>query len=122
MCFLLILPLMPLMFFFIPLVEAKRNGTRAYDVVANHYVNSFRKKWLDCEAENKEKLLGTSDIQSLADLSNSFGISANMRIIPFGRESIIAIVIMTALPLLPLLFTIMPFDKIISQAISVIFS
>lgn len=120
MVFLIILPLSPLMFFMFSLIKTKRNGTFEYATVANRYVNIFRKKWIDSESKNDESLLGTPDIQSLADLTNSFTVSAQMRIVPFGRGSIISIVILTALPLLPLIFTIMPFDKIIAQTINVI--
>ena len=119
--FLIILPLAPMLFFIFSLVKTKRIGTLAYDVVANRYVTGFRQKWIDSKSINDEKLLGTPDIQSLADLANSYEISSKMRIVPFNRSSIIAIVILTIFPLLPLLFTIMPLEKIISQAISVIF-
>lgn len=119
--FLIILPLTPLIFFMFPLSKTKREGTFAYSDLASHYVDKFSKKWINAEAENEDNLLGSSDIQSLADLSNSFNVSENMRVLPFGRSSIIAIIVLTALPLLPLLFTIMPLNKILSQAIGIIF-
>lgn len=119
--FLLILPLAPMMFFIFALIKTKRAGTLAYDVVANRYVNYFSKKWIDSEQKNDAALLGTSDIQSLADLSNSFMVSTQMRIIPFGRGTIISLIILTTFPLLPLLFTIMPLEKIIHQFISIVF-
>lgn len=121
MVFLIILPLAPMVFFLFPMLRTKRTGTLAYDVVANRYVNSFYQKWVGSKSKSNEDLLGTPDIQSLADLTNSFDVSLRMRVIPFGRQSVISIVILTAFPLFPLIFTIMPLEKIISQAISVIF-
>jgi hypothetical protein len=119
--FLIILPLAPMMFFILSLLKTKRNGTLEYDVVANRYVNDFREKWIDTKPKNSEALLGTPDIQSLADLSNSFGVSAQMRVIPFSKNSVLTIVILTALPLLPLVLTVIPLEKIISQTIGIIF-
>jgi len=119
--FLIILPLAPMVFFMFSLIKAKRSGTLAYDIVANRYVNNFYHKWISTETKNDATLLGTSDIQSLADLSNSFMVSTQMRIIPFSRKTIVAIIILTAFPLLPLLLTVMPLEKIIHQFIGVIF-
>lgn len=119
--FLIILPLAPLLFFMFSLIKTKRAGTLAYDIIANRYVNNFYDKWIDTEAKNNAELLGTSDIQSLADLGNSFMVSAQMRIIPFSRGTIISIVILTAFPLLPLLLTVMPLEKIIHQFMGVVF-
>jgi hypothetical protein len=121
MVFLVVLPLAPLLFFIPSLVKTKRYGTLEYDVVANHYVNDFRKKWILSNAKNNEDLLGTSDIQSLADLSNSFNVSSQMKILPISRSSILMVVFLTALPLLPLVLTIMPIDKLISQMLGVVF-
>lgn len=121
MIFIMALPLVPMIFFILPLLRAKRAGTLAYDVVANRYVSSFYKKWIDSESKNNEVLLGTTDIQSLADLSNSYNVSSQMRILPFGRSCIIAIVILTFFPLLPLLFTTMPIEKILNHVVGIIF-
>jgi hypothetical protein len=119
--FILLIPLIPLFFFMSQLVKEKRFGTLNFGVVANRYVNDFRKKWISSTENNCAMLLGSSDIQSLADLSNSFEVSNNMRITPFGRNSIVMLVILTALPLLPLILTMIPLEKIISQIIGLIF-
>lgn len=119
--FLIIIPLFPLLFFMFKMVNEKRMGTMQYDVVANHYVDDFRAKWINTTPKKNEELLGTSDIQSLADLTNSFTVSTHMRITPFGRRSVIGIFILTALPLFPLILTILPLEKIINQVFGLIF-
>lgn len=119
MLFLLMLPLTPLLFFIPSLLKTKRYGTLDYDVVANYYVNEFRKKWI--ESSHHKDLLGSSDIQSLADLTNSFNVSAQMRILPLTQTSILTVIFLTALPLLPLVFTIMPVEKIIVQLFGIVF-
>lgn len=121
MVFLIFLPLAPMMFFMFSLVKTKWYGTLAYDIVANRYVNSFRQKWIEAESKKNEALLGTPDIQSLADLTNSFAVSSQMRIIPFGRSSIISILILNALPFFLVILTIIPLEKIIYQFVGILF-
>lgn len=119
--FVLLIPLVPLLFFIFQMVKEKRLGTLRYDVVANRYVNDFRQKWITPASKNSTSLLGTSDIQSLADLFNSFEVSNKMRIAPFNRSNLEILVVLTALPLLPLIFTLIPIEKMISQIFGIIF-
>ncbi|MDX1902455.1 MAG: hypothetical protein SFW66_10745 [Gammaproteobacteria bacterium] len=120
--FLILIPLVPMLFFMFILAKEKRSGTLKYDVVANHYVNDFRQKWINHKTtKNGERLLGTTDIQSLADLSNSFQVTIQMRITPFGRQSIMALICLVVLPLLPLALTMIPLDKIINQIVTLLF-
>jgi hypothetical protein len=70
----LLLVLLPLTFFMLKLSKARRTGRREYGILTTHYANDFRKKWIRTNKENeKEPLLGTADIQSLADLGNRWG-------------------------------------------------
>ena len=65
------------------------------------------------EAPAEEPLLGTSDIQSLADLGNSFDRVRQMRDFPFGGRLILQIAVMSALPALPLLLLVVPVTQIL---------
>lgn len=121
MVFLIILPFIPLLFFTISLIKTKQIGTLEYAVAASNYVNNFRQKWIENPIKNKESLLGTPDIQSLSDLANSFQISAHMRITPSNRNIVLSIIILTALPLLPLVLTIIPLEKIMYQIMGFMF-
>lgn len=120
MLFLIILPSAPLLFFMRDLMKTKRLGTLEYNVVASRYVNEFRKKWMGAHAKNSDDLLGTPDIQSVSDLANSFDVSAHMRVLPVSRASIVMVVILTALPFFPLVFMLMPIEKIIHQIIGIV--
>ena len=77
-------------------------------------------KWLH-NKDNNEALLGTGDIQSLADLSNSFAVVREMRAIPFATDDVVRLLVATVAPVVPLLLTIMPFEQLLSQAIKIIF-
>jgi hypothetical protein len=70
---------------------------------------------------NDEQLLGTGDIQSLANLGNSFAVVREMRAVPFMTDDVVQLLVVTVIPLVPLLLTMMPLDQLITQAIKFIF-
>jgi len=121
MVILMLLVLAPLFFFVTRLADAKRTGLREYGIVASRYVAEFRRKWIEGHAAEGEALIGTADIQSLADLSNSFDVVREMRLVPFGRATVLRLVILTALPLAPLTLTMIPLEQLIDRALGVFF-
>jgi hypothetical protein len=80
----------------------------------------FDRKWLR-RKDNDEQLLGTSDIQSLADLGNSFAVVREMRAVPFAPDDVTRLLVATVLPMVPLLLTIMPLEQLVTQAIKIVF-
>ena len=64
----------PLMVFAPQLARAKRKGLLDYGTFAERYVRNFDFKWLHGRTPGKESLLGSADIQSLADMANSFAV------------------------------------------------
>lgn len=119
--FLMLLVLAPLLFFVPQLARAKWAGLRDYGVTVSKYVHEFRQKWIDKDAPTKEALIGSADIQSLADLSNSFEVVREMGVLPFGRGTVLRLAVATALPLLPLVLTMIPLEKLIDRAVGVFF-
>lgn len=117
--FLLFLVFTPLLFFMTTLVRTKQKGLINYGVLAGDYVNDFKAKWLGKPPNNNEALLGSADIQSLADLSNSFSVVNEMRIVPFNRRTILALILMMVAPLLPLLLTIIPVNGMINGVVKI---
>jgi hypothetical protein len=80
----------------------------------------FRQKWLQTKPGD-EQLLGTPDLQSLADLDNTFRIVREMRAIPFAIEDAVRLLLITAAPMIPLLLTIMPLEQLLNQAVKMMF-
>src|SRR5215471_1611823 len=80
--FLLLLVLAPLLLFVPDLAAAKRLGLREYGTLAQKYVREFDSKWLRGGAPAGEPLLGSSDIQSLADLNNAVDVVRTMNSLP----------------------------------------
>jgi len=116
MALLMLLVLAPLTFFVGHLARAKRSTTREYGIVASCYVEDFRRKWIE-GTPGEETLVGSPDIQSLADLSNSFDVVRETRLLPFGRETVVQLAIMIALPLLPLALTMISVEEIIDRLV-----
>jgi hypothetical protein len=120
MVFLMLLPLFPLCFFAPQMAQAKRAGLRQYGALAAQYTGEFRLKWLQGSDIPGNELLGSSDIQALADLANSYAVVNEMRLLPFNRNHVMRLLILTALPLLPLSLTMFPFEVILQQLIKVV--
>jgi hypothetical protein len=78
----IVLFLGPPCFFAFELMECRERGLRDYTVLAARYVEDFERKWLGEASHAEEPLLGTPDLQSLADLGNSVGVVRNMRLAP----------------------------------------
>src|SRR4029077_18800646 len=92
----------PLILFTPALLACRPHGYFAYMTLASRYVHAFEERWLSGRPTAKE-LLGTDDLQSLADLTNSIGVEKNMHYVPAGAPLLTGIVMATLGPMLPLL-------------------
>ena len=119
--FLVLLPLVPLTFFVAQLDKAGRKARREYGILASQYVEDFRRKWTEGHANERQELLGTPDIQSLADLGNGYNIVSHMRVVPFGKETIVRLAIMVTAPFLPLTLTMIPLEQVIDRVVKLAF-
>ncbi len=119
--FFLVLVLGPLTMFTPQLAGAKRKGLGDYGLFASSYVEAFEKKWVVRDPSADDELLGTGDIQSLADLGNSYALVRDMRPVPFDMQDIVRLAAVTATPLLPLGLTIFSLDQMVTQILKVLF-
>jgi hypothetical protein len=111
----------PLLIFIPALSRAKRKGLMEYGVLAQRYAREFDQKWLRGGAPADEPLLGSGDIQSLADLGNSFEVIRTMRMVPFTKEAVFYLAVTTLLPLLPLTLTLISFEELLDRFLKVVF-
>jgi len=118
--FLLLLVLGPLCVFVPKLNKARIAGLRTYGRLASDYVTGFSEKWSEAVAATDEPLLGSADIQSLADLDGSFSIVKEMRLAPFGKENALRFLVIIALPLSPLLLTMFSAEELVKRLFSVL--
>jgi hypothetical protein len=119
--FLLCLVLGPLLVFSPQLAQAKRTGNREYGALAERYVREFDAKWLRGGAPADAPLVGSSDIQSLADLANSFEVVRTMQIAPITRDALIRLVVATLAPVVPLALTMMPLEELLRKLLGILF-
>ena len=119
--FLLGIVLGPLLVFSPQLAQAKRTGNREYGTLAERYVREFDTKWLRGGAPAEEALVGSGDIQSLADLANSFEVVQTMGVTPVTKEAILRLVAATLAPLVPLVLTMMSLEELLKGLIGIVF-
>jgi hypothetical protein len=98
------------------IAEVKRTGLFEYGALAQRYVREFDVKWLRAGAPADEALVGSGDIQSLADLANSFEVVRTMRMAPVALQDIIRLAIAVLVPIVPLLLTMMPLEELLKFA------
>ena len=118
---LVFLVLCPLMVFAGQLARAKRAGLGEYGVLAQRYVREFDAKWIRGDRDPAEPLVGSADIQSLADLANSFDVIRTMRFVPFSKETVFQLGVVTLVPLLPLLLTMISLEELLKRLLSAVF-
>jgi hypothetical protein len=102
----------PLFIFTRKLWDCRSTGLDEYMAMAARYVRAFDLKWIRDEQASGESQLGTSDMQSLADLTNSVNVVRNMRVIPGGRRLVAELAACVVLPMLPLLLLKFPIDEV----------
>ncbi len=118
--YLLALVLGPLLLFAPVLRQVKLTGLAEYGTLAQRYVQEFDQKWLR-GAPPSEPLVGSSDIQSLADLSASFEVIKGMHRAPFNRDSLVMLVGASLLPIVPLMLTMMPLEELLKKLLQILF-
>jgi len=111
----------PLLAFVAQLARAKRKGQIEYGAFAQRYVREFDVKWLRGGAPADEPLVGSGDIQSLADLGNSLDVVRSMRAVPVTKEAVVQLVAATLIPILPLMLTMMPLEELLRTLFGMLF-
>jgi hypothetical protein len=110
----------PVLVFVPKLLVLKQRGLMEYSTFANRYTQAFHRKWIEEIEPSKEPMLGSGDIQSLADLGNSFEIIRKMRIVPVELRDFLAMVLPGLIPALPLAATVMPVGDIIKGLLKLV--
>jgi len=105
----------PLLLFTPRLYVAGVRGRRQLSALATEYARRFRERWLSREAP-EEALLGTPDVQSLADLSTTYReTSERASALLFSRRDPGVLVVLLLVPMLPLALTEIPLDTLIRK-------
>jgi hypothetical protein len=105
----------PMCLFYRKLWQCKVNGLSNYGMFAERYVNEFDRKWLGAGVAKGDQLLGTADIQSLADLSSSVDLVRDMRLVPVSTSMLMQLGGAALLPLLPLVLFKYPLADLLEK-------
>lgn len=112
----------PLVLFIPHLVVAKDLGLMAYGTLSSEYIGRFDSKWVVAAGpkEKDDSLLGTSDIQSLADIGNGYERVHKMRVFPADRTTFARIFLAGLLPFLPLVFLEVPITRVLQAMLKLV--
>jgi hypothetical protein len=110
-----VLAIAPLLMFSRRLFVVKHHGLVTYGSLAQHYTRAFDDKWV--RHDPSSELLGSPDIQSLADLRTSFEIVRTMRLIPIARSEIVVLALAGIVPTLPLVLFVVSLNQLIIQGV-----
>ena len=119
--FMVVAVLGPLLVFSPRLERTKRVALREYGTLALRYTREFDRKWLRGGADPGEPFLGSADIQSLADLGNSYQVIRELRWIPFPARAVVHMAVVTVVPLAPLLLTMLSVEELLQRALNIVF-
>lgn len=106
----------PLLLFLPKLWSSKLRGIDDFMVLAENYAIAFDRKWNRPSAPNDE-LLGSGDIQTLADLRTAVAIVTDMRIVPVSSKALINLAIVALLPLVPLALFKFPLTQLVGEMV-----
>ena len=110
----------PILIFVPKLIALKQRGMLEYGILGSQYTQAFQRKWIAKGPPAEAAMLGSGDIQSLADLGNAFDTIRKMRIWPLEPSDFIAMAIPGVVPALPLLLAVMPLGEILGRLLKLI--
>jgi hypothetical protein len=102
------------------LLRVRKLGLRDYAKLGNRYTEGFDRKWVHFAEPPGEPLLGSADIQSLADLGGSFETIQQMSIAPITKGLVIQFAALTALPLLPVAIYATPTGQLVKAILKMV--
>jgi hypothetical protein len=110
----------PLLVFTPKLAATRSAGLREYGTLAQRYVREFDSKWLRGGAPTGEPLIGSADVQSLADLANSFDVVKGMSVVPFTMPTVLQLAVTTLIPVVPLMLTMISVEEFLMRILKIV--
>ncbi|MBK7592157.1 MAG: hypothetical protein IPI27_12990 [Betaproteobacteria bacterium] len=117
---LLLTVLGPLLVFMPNLRNVRRRGITEYGSIGQRYAREFRRKWIGGGQTTSEPLLGSGDIQSLADLHNAYEVVDKIPMFPFSWRNLTLPTVTVLLPVAPLLLTTFSVEELIDRLLGML--
>lgn len=102
----------PLVLFTRRLWDCRVDGLDKYMAMASRYVQAFERRWIQNAEPTGDSQLGTADLQSLADLTNSMNVVRGIRMVPGGSRLALWLAASVIGPMLPLVLLKFPVDEV----------
>jgi hypothetical protein len=97
--------------------RCRQTGIVEFNAMASTYSVGFRRRWIEPDSPDHGDILGSADIQSLSDLSNSYANVCAMRMLPVDRTLLFVILGCVAVPYAPLLLLKYPMIELITNVL-----
>jgi hypothetical protein len=101
-----------------PLFRARRAGETAYGGLARMYIGAFDARWV--RTPRSSELLGTPDVQSLADMGTAFSVVADMRVSVISVRRATRLTILAVAPIFPPVIMQMPATELARRLIELL--
>lgn len=111
--------LLPLFVFVKPLARLRDGALLKYGALAAAHQRAFESKWLAGRPPD-ERILGSPDVSSLADLAASYELVRRMRPVPIDVATVSAVLLAAILPLLPAVATAVPIKDILGKLLKIV--
>jgi hypothetical protein len=105
----------PLFAFSGGLARCRYGGLLEFGALIGRHDRAFDRKWVECPSRDQERLLGSPDVSSLADIATAYEHVQRMRLIPFDEKAIVVLVAAALIPMIPLLGTAIPLTEIFTK-------
>lgn len=114
----LVLAVGPLLFFTRPLMEAWRQGSFQYGLIASEMGVQFERNWFGAP---QRPMLAEPDFSAATDLYQMVSNVYGMRFIPVDPRSLVMLVVATLIPFVPAMFLSMPLQTVIDELKALLF-
>jgi hypothetical protein len=113
----LVLLLSPLLVFISPLRRAKIGGLLYYGALGDSITDTFAERW---KTNDPTTLIDTADPSAVTDYTGMYDTLASMRTFPIGLRQTIGLLVVLAIPFVPLLLTAMSFKQLLTRLVGMI--
>jgi hypothetical protein len=86
-----------------------------FGTLISYHDRAFDQKWIRSQDTNRESLLGSPEVSSLADIGTVFEHVERMRLIPWDRKALLVLITAALIPMIPLVGTAVPLTEILSK-------
>ena len=117
----LLVVLGPLLVFSPKLRATRRMGMEEFGAVGQRYSGEFERKWFRGGAAPGEPLVGSADIQSLADLRSSYLVVKGVGQTVFSMQNVMELALITLAPVAPLLLTTFSVEQLMERVLKALF-